>query len=273
MYTAEISSRNKGLIVLAIDTSSSMADPWGTDTTKTLAEGTSDACNKIGQNLLIKASGKDRVDICVFHYGMTVGPYFSHQDIAEKNVVSIMEFGRCGKAETRTQLIPDGAGGVIEKQVPFTTWFESTANGWTPMVECMTKLKDVIADWIEQHPESYPPIVINVTDGEPSDGDPIPITEEIKNLETKDGKTLVYNCHISSRSGNPIVFPPTSEGLDSFGQMLYEMSSILPESVVKAAAETKLKIVEGSRGFAFNADLVTLIQLLDIGTRMGGKMR
>ncbi len=46
------------------------------------------------------------------------------------------------------------------------------------------------------------------------------------------------------------------------------MSSLLPDSLVSAAAAAKYEpISAGSRGFVFNADAVQLVEFLDWGTR------
>jgi hypothetical protein len=54
---------------------------------------------------------------------------------------------------------------------------------------------------------------------------------------------------------------------DEFAQMLFEMSSVLPPRLIGEARREGFAVSERSRGFAFNADLRSLIQFLDIGTR------
>jgi len=45
------------------------------------------------------------------------------------------------------------------------------------------------------------------------------------------------------------------------------MSSILPTHIQNAAKQEGYNITETSRGFVFNADIVSVIRFLDIGTR------
>ncbi len=45
------------------------------------------------------------------------------------------------------------------------------------------------------------------------------------------------------------------------------MSSPLPEHIRSAAEQEGYAISENSRGFVFNADIVSVIRFLDIGTR------
>jgi hypothetical protein len=45
------------------------------------------------------------------------------------------------------------------------------------------------------------------------------------------------------------------------------MSSLLPEPMRRQAQAKGYQIGSGARGYVFNADLVTMIDFLDIGTR------
>ena len=54
---------------------------------------------------------------------------------------------------------------------------------------------------------------------------------------------------------------------DEHAQILFEMSSILPPKLLDEARREGFGVTNQSRGFAFNADLRSLVQFLDIGTR------
>jgi hypothetical protein len=51
------------------------------------------------------------------------------------------------------------------------------------------------------------------------------------------------------------------------------MSSILPPKLRDAAKSDGFRISDQSRGFVFNADLVSVIRFLDIGTRAAQTVR
>ncbi len=122
--------------------------------------------------------------------------------------------------------------------------------------------------WVAKHRNSYPPIVINITDGEATDSGPVPQATALTDLGTEDGKVLLFNCHISSQLTAPIVFPENDASLpDEFSRVLYSVSSLLPTSLRELARSENFTLGPTSRGFAFNADLVELIRFLDIGTR------
>jgi len=126
----------------------------------------------------------------------------------------------------------------------------------------------ILEDWLNEYPNSYPPIVINITDGESTDGTPLDISESIKSLSTSDGNVLLFNVHLSSHESNPILFADSSENLpDEYAKLLFEMSSTLPEYMQNVAKMEGHSISSSSRGFVFNADPVSVIQFLDIGTR------
>ena len=119
-----------------------------------------------------------------------------------------------------------------------------------------------------RHPASFPPIVINITDGEWTDSDPTPAAESVKALSTDDGNVLVFNIHISANQGASIEFPDDESRLgDQYARFLFNLSSPLPSYMQSIARQEGLQVSELSRGFAFNADMVGLIRFIDIGTR------
>ena len=50
-------------------------------------------------------------------------------------------------------------------------------------------------------------------------------------------------------------------------KLLFRMSSVLPSYMQTAARQEGYGVSDGSRGFVFNADMVSVIRFLDIGTR------
>src|SRR5205807_2655575 len=104
-----------------------------------------------------------------------------------------------------------------------------------------------------------PPIVINITDGESSEGDPQPYAEAVQSLGTDDGNVLLFNCHLSMTPADPFLFPSSDEILpDEYARSLFHMSSKLPESIYQRAVAEGLSLQPGARGMVFNADMVCL---------------
>lgn len=278
-YSAEISRNNSALIAFLIDRSGSMSDPIA-GSTDNKAKAVANAVNKLLQNLVIKCSKGDSIrdyfQVAVIGYGMRdtgVGSIFSGA-LAGKDIVTISEIAmNPARLEDRTKKIPDGDGGLVDQVVKSPIWFEPAAEGGTPMVSAFTYLKGLLEPWVTAHQGAFPPIVIHITDGESTDGDPTEIAQAVASLATTDGCVLVFNCHISGAGGQSVIFPNSSQGLDQYGQMLYGISSELPEGILKAAQNEGFKVEPGARGFAYQADLVELIQFLDIGTRPANNLR
>jgi hypothetical protein len=51
------------------------------------------------------------------------------------------------------------------------------------------------------------------------------------------------------------------------------MSSLLPEKMFQSAVAEGFELQPGARGMAFNADMVSLIRFLDMGTRQARVLR
>ncbi len=270
-YSAEISRANPSAFVFLIDQSKSMEDPFGGGGGKRRAEGVADAINRLLQNLVIKCAKSEGVNdyyvVGVIGYGKQVGPAFGGP-LAGQLLVPISEVADSPtRVEERTKKVDDGAGGLIDQTVKFPVWFEPVADNGTPMAEAFRLAHQTLEGWIAKHPDSYPPIVINITDGEYND-DPTAEAQALTSLATSDGNTLLFNCHISGHSSAPLVFPDSDAALpDAWAKKLFALSSPLPESMSASAQSEGYGIGAQARGFAFNADLVELIRFLDIGTR------
>lgn len=272
-YTAEISRSNPSCFLFLIDQSASMDDPFGAgEVRKKKAHGVADAINRLLQNLIIKcakAEGvRDYYHVGVIGYGRNVQPAFSGP-LAGKDLVPISQVAEMpARIEERTKKVDDGAGGLVDQTVKFPIWFDPVADGGTPMSRAFTRAHGVIKTWLEQHPSCFPPIVINITDGEATDGDPKVLAQNLRQLSSSDGDVLLFNVHLSSQNASPIEFADHEEGLpDKYAKLLFTMSSTLPEYMRTIAQQEGYKVSENSRGFVFNADIVSVIQFLDIGTR------
>ena len=236
------------------------------------AEALADAINKLLQNLCIKCAKEEGVrnyfHVGVIGYGMEVGPSFAGT-LSGRDLVPISEVGGSpARMETRKKKVPDGAGGLVEMEVKFPIWFEAVADGGTPMCEALGVAHRIIKGWLDTHPNCFPPVVINITDGESTDGDPTGAAAALRALASSDGETLLFNLHLSVQKSRTIVFPSSEAGLpDQYAKGLFQMSSQLTPFMVSVAKQQGFNVDEGARGFGFNAKLEIAIQFLDIGTR------
>ena len=168
-YTAEISRNNPSCFLFLIDQSGSMADNFPGEVPKKKADGVADAINKLLQNLVIRCAKEEGVRdyfyVGVIGYGATVGPSFSGS-LAGKELVAVSEIANSpARIEERVKKVDDGAGGLVDQKVKFPIWFEPTANGGTPMCQALGNAKSILQKWMGQHPNSFPSVVIHITDG------------------------------------------------------------------------------------------------------------
>ena len=273
-YTAEISRANPSCIVILIDQSGSMEDPFGQGTAgKRKADGVADAVNRLLQNLVIKCAKsegiRDYYHVGVLGYGdRGVGAAFTGP-LAGRELVPISDIANNpARVEQRSKKVDDGVGGIIEQKIKFPIWLDPLYKGGTPMCEALRQAKRLVTDWIRQHVGCFPPIVINITDGEATDGNAEPVADEIKRLSSEDGHVLLFNLHISSSAHAAVEFPDDQSMLpDDYARLLFRMSSPLPDYMWTMVQEEGIIICEHPKGFVFNADLVSVIRFLSIGTR------
>jgi hypothetical protein len=162
----------------------------------------------------------------------------------------------------------DGRGGTVEDTVKFPVWYDPSSQGGTPMCAALKAAHKIVQQWATGHASGFPPIVINITDGDSTDGDPLADAQALCSTGTDDGPTILFNVHLSSTRGSPIELPARDNELpDEFAKKLFEMSSKLTPFMVSRAREVGMDVEENSRGFVFNAQPTQIIQFLDIGTR------
>jgi uncharacterized protein YegL len=148
-------------------------------------------------------------------------------------------------------------------------WFDAVADGGTPMCRAVSEAEQILQGWVEAHPDAFPPIVIHITDGEATDGDPTDRLHHLTNMATSDGNVMLFNIHLSANPGaTPVSFPDNAEILpDEYSKMLWGTASLLTPTMRALAKEYGLETSENSRGFVLNADMTLLVQAIDIGTR------
>jgi hypothetical protein len=274
-YSVEISRANPTCFVFLLDQSTSMEDPiaaGGEGTPKRKADAVADALNRLLFELSLKCAKEEGVrdyfHVAVIGYGARIGSAFGGE-LAGRDLVPLSQVADNPlRVEERAKKVPDGAGGLVETTARFPVWVDPVANGGTPMTQALGQAAALVERWVGERPGSFPPIVINLTDGESTDGDPAEPAARLRSLATADGSVLVFNLHVSAGQAAPIVFPASDANLpDDFARLLFGMSSPLPPHMLHYASSQGIAVGEGSRGFVFNADITSVVQFLDIGTR------
>ncbi len=278
-YSAEISRANPSCFLFIIDQSGSMSDKYAS-IQKPKSEALADVINRMLQQLVIKCAKSEGVRdyyyVGVIGYGANgVGPAFSGS-LSGKDLIPLSEIANNpARIEERIKNVSDGAGGLVETFIKFPIWFDPVASGGTPMTEAFRKANIIIESWLDSNPHCFPPIVIHITDGESTDGDP---TEEMNRLTSRassDGNVILFNLHTSVRSVNAIFFPgPGIQLPDQYAEMLFKGASPLPDFMRNVAVqEFGLNLPDGAKAFVLNGDIDLIITAIEIGTRPSSQLR
>lgn len=270
-HEAQISRSNPTVFLFVVDQSGSMSDKMSIGKSK--AEFVSDALNRTLVNLVgrcRKSEGvRDYFEVGVIGYGGRGVENGFPGALSSRviNPISAIEQNPT-RVEDRKKKMDDGTGGIIEIAVKFPVWFEPRADGGTPMRAALTMAAEELAVWCDAHPDSYPPTVLHVTDGESGDGEPEEIASNLAQLRTNDGPVVVMNIHVSSLGSDTVKFPGSESGLpDNYAKLLFRMSSPLPAGLAAAAKDKGYNVSPESRGYVFNADAGEIVDFFDIGTR------
>lgn len=174
------------------------------------------------------------------------------------------------KKETRTR------NGVRIVEVEEIQWIEANATkSWTRVHHAFDKAKELIDNWMKEHHDKdcYPPTIINITDGEFNGASKEYVLQqanELKSMFTNDGNVILFNIHISADESTSVTCPSSKSEVSSstLATTLYELSSLLPERYSERIAELRGDDLTSDRytAMSINADMSTLIQLMDIGT-------
>ncbi|MHC5050753.1 MAG: VWA domain-containing protein [Planctomycetota bacterium] len=273
-HTAEITRTNPTSILFMIDQSRSMSDViTGGDRGQQKAICVADSINHWLQELSLKCAKAggvyDYYHIGVIGYGGKVGSALVGP-MAGRDMVPISEIAENpGRVEKRKMMLPGPDGSLTKRKVKVPVWFEPVADGGTPMCAATAEAHRIMKDWLADHGSCYPPQIIHITDGEATDGNPGQRLRALTALSSSDGATLLFNIHISSNpDAVPIVFPDTADDLpDAYSHMLFETASLLTPNMRAVADQQGYPTTDRSRAFVLNADIVSLVQAIEIGTR------
>ena len=174
------------------------------------------------------------------------------------------------KKETRTRK------GVKVVEIEEVQWIEAEATeGWTRVHHAFEKAKGLLDEWMEKHHDKdcYPPTIINITDGEFNGATKEYVLQqanELRSMFTNDGNVILFNIHISANKAVCVTCPASKDevSFSSLATTMYEMSSLLPMRYSDRIADLRGDGTPNNRyrAMSINADMSTLIQLMDIGT-------
>lgn len=274
MYVRNWEARSPGCMIFLLDQSGSMADPFRggqagggkrkCDMLATIFNGF--MSELITTNTKVSDGGvaevRARADISVIGYEGTTTSSALGGSLKGKMFVSLPELQMNPvDIQIRKKKEVDDVGSIVEIDVPFPIWVTAKHGGGTPMCAALRRSLELAEQWARTHQNSYPPVIINVTDGMSTDGDPLPIAQQLMQVATSDGTALLFNVHLTDLNEPPVMYPASEAELpnDKYARLLFNMSSVIPESS-RALLESLLgrPVAPGARGMIFNGDAASI---------------
>lgn len=279
-YTAQITRNTPTAFIFLIDQSVSMQKTttlYGED--MPMAEAVARIVNHQLNELVLRcvkgSETRDYYDIAIIGYGENAYSGWKGElegrDFVKPSELKEHPYKKITtKKETRTRK------GVKVVEVEEVQWIEAEATqGWTRVHLAFEKAKGLLDEWMEKHHEKdcYPPTIINITDGEFNGATKEYVLQqanELKSMFTNDGNVILFNIHISANKAVCVTCPASKDevSFSSLATTMYEMSSLLPMRYSDRIADLRGDGTPNNRyrAMSINADMSTLIQLMDIGT-------
>lgn len=256
-YEADVSRRNPALWVLLVDHG---PNPWYADSTGPTK--IANIANELIRSLVLPCVRQegvlDRYYVALLEYGKSSNPRLNRFG---KDLIPISEVADNPiRVETKFRKCPDGSGGLIEEGFKVPVWIEPRSEPERCTCSALSYAAKLCEEWIRDHPGTYPPTVINITGGEPTDGDPRELADRLKAQSGSDGNVLLYNIYMPQLTiRESVVFSnPRAHVADKLADMLFDMSSVLPVRIRdELTRQGYTDLTSDSRGFAINSTFIS----------------
>lgn len=278
-YTAQITRNTPTAFIFMIDQSGSMSRKTTLHGEEmTMSEAVARIVNHQINELVLRcikgSETRNYYDIAVIGYGHEAYSGWNG-DLEGRDFVSPEELKDNPFKKIITREEKRTRKGVMVKEVEKVQWIEARHDGhWTHVHKAFDKAKSLLETWMEKYKDKdcYPPTIINITDGEfngESADNILQRANELKSMFTNDGNVILFNIHINN-SGTMTILPIDLSEVsgDKYSTQLFRLSSLLPTRYNEPISNVRNDSDKNARhvGMAVNADMSTLIQLMDIGT-------
>jgi hypothetical protein len=288
MHTTQWSTKNPGCFIIAYDQSGSMGKRFAhahQDTTRK-CEAVAVIINRFLENLIRvntvftpdgRSIVRPRAQVALIGYGNSkISPAFG------EGFLNLPDLDSCPLeiVTVEEEELDDDGITTIRVPVDHPIWIKPVAEGNTPMCQALKHAWELAKHWAEQHLPSYPPVVVNVTDGVPTDCDWTGALEAagetLKSVTTNDGSLLFFNVHITGEEQQdpstpvlPVAYPATSAELPDtpYAKVLFTMSSVLPDAV-RAALSVQLgqTVPPDTKGFIYNGSAEAVVSMFNFAS-------
>ncbi|WP_037909276.1 vWA domain-containing protein [Actinacidiphila yeochonensis] len=259
--------KHPACFVLLIDQSYSMSGAMsggrGASKADAVADSTNQLLGRLVQRCFVDEEARHFFDIALIGYSDGVGPLLQGP-LTGQFLVSPAQM-----AEAVSRVHTDASG------TSWPVWIEPRADGETRMCAAFDLARDLVGSWVARHQDSPAPVVINISDGEATDGGIDDLAQRaaaLRQLRTDGGELQLFNIAIASQSETPQYYPDSPNGLpDKYTKALFDISSVLTPRLVEyanhfATAAGRPPLRAGARAFVFNADLAAMVEALSIGS-------
>lgn len=276
-YSQSITRGHRTAFVLLLDRSGSMRERVlfdGREVTKACA--VAETANRFLFELTERARRSDGVrdyyDVAVLSYS---GDRVESLLTDGIGFIPVSELARRRTEQSvwsREHRLPDGRHTIITTTTP--QHILPYAEGRTCMYEAMLEACGLLGRWCadRRNAASFPPVVLNITDGEFSDCNEeelVDISHRIRSLATDDGNVLLLNIHIASGSDAPIIFPTETELLAAGrnAEIMARCSSRMPQTFEPLIRQYKVRSAEPPFiGMSYNAPITEVLNIINIGS-------
>lgn len=269
-YENNLESSHPGCIVFLIDQSGSMGSMWD-KSGYSMAYGASQAVNKAIGEIALRCTKEG-----VVKPRAMVGVYGYHHDQVEWAIrdTASEQGGLASITSVDANVKDEVFDDEDETYVP--VFVLEAAGGGTPMAEALDQIVGIVENFAQNNPNSYPPIVINITDAGSTDMDINDLSTKcsaIKSISTSDGNALVWNIHISNTSGETVLCPDDGSSMpDELAKAMLDAASPVPENaIVYARTMYSWELGEEAKCMAYNAEAKDLVRLLSFASSVAPK--
>jgi len=267
-----VSTNNPGFVAFMVDVSDSMNQHIAGAAGVTKADAAAEAANNTIMEFVLAHRGgggdvRNRLQIAQLNYGSQVTAGLG------ADVVGLADL-----ANNPTDFITAQDGNGQPTQLPI--WLRPQASGSTHMRAAFSKMRGVFASYLQRAGGAASPerprlmLGFNITDGQPTDGDPSGELEHLAQEAAAAGNQFIMtNIHVSENpNAVPVLFPTEEQaaGFDDYGKALFEMSSPVPDALMPLVRELNPAAATGTgaRMMAVNANLDGLNSVIQVGSSL-----
>jgi hypothetical protein len=250
-HTRGFNGRRPGYIIFLVSQSDATGTICLSETGDTIGRAIANVVNGLIECMIVAAATSDGVKQCM---DVSVIGYCTDENgepivesalggaLAGKEQVSIRDLTEnCAREEQRVQqLFDEDTGENLEITYTAKCWVEEKASFGNPMCSAILKAYELAESWTWEHPDSFPPIVINLFLTDSTDAPPHEYAESLKSIGTDDGNLLLFNIAFDygQRTDEAIFLTPAEVPLllakdGWWAKELLEISSTIPSHITK----------------------------------------